>query len=92
VEFKLRCERRLGDLLRQMKDAGEMKHGGHNKKQSSPPATLLPDLGLSRKLSSRAQLIARVPEADFEAADPVTVVVTVRSRLWSRSVGAPCRK
>jgi len=62
TEFKLRCERRLGEML-----TGEIQRGGHNKKQSNTPMTLLADFGIDRNLSSRAQRIASVPEDKFEA-------------------------
>lgn len=63
TEFKLRCERRLGEML-----TNEIQQGGHNKKQSPTPLTLLSDVGIDRNLSARAQRIAAVPEAKFEAA------------------------
>src|SRR5437773_5932572 len=70
-EFKLRCERRLGEMLAAMKDAGEIGHA-HNKRCNAPTTTL-DELDLDRNLSSRAQRLASVPEDKFEAA-----IATVR--------------
>ncbi len=64
-EFKLRCERRLGEMLRGMKDGGELKTGAAAHKCRE--ATTLTDYGISRDISSRAQKIASVPEEEFEA-------------------------
>ena len=61
TEFKLRCERRLGEMLVGMKKAGEMSRG-QPKKKCPTPMTLLKDLKIDRNLSSRAQRIASIPE------------------------------
>ena len=73
AEIRIRAERRLGEML-----AGEKAEGGLR-----PAATLkqgpvvvtndhgkkptLADAGISKDLSSRAQKLAAVPEAEFEA-------------------------
>ncbi len=62
TKFKLRCERRLGEMLAQ-----EIQRGDLNKKQSNTPMTLLSDLGIDRNHSSRAQRIASIPEEKFES-------------------------
>lgn len=69
MEFKLRCERRLGEML------GEMdKHrGGRPKKTGNRGVTSFEplkysDIGVDKRLASRAQPIASVPEKKFEAA------------------------
>jgi phage N-6-adenine-methyltransferase len=71
TEFKLRCERRLGEMLSVMKGTGEIGHA-HNKRCSGPMTTLS-EMDIDRNLSSRAQKIAAVPEEQFEAA-----IATVR--------------
>ena len=66
TEFKLRCERRLGEMLSAAKLRGDIDKGGHPVKTARQGSTLS-DLGLSRDLSSRAQRLGAVPEAEFEA-------------------------
>lgn len=65
TEFKLRCERRLGELLGLMKARGEIVEG-QPKRTVGPPRQYLKDVSISRDLSARAQRIAAVPEAHFE--------------------------
>jgi phage N-6-adenine-methyltransferase len=62
TEFKLRCERRLGEML-----SREVQHGGQNKRNATPRNSLS-GLGIEPHLSARAQRIASVPEEKFEAA------------------------
>lgn len=74
TEFKLRCERRLGEMLNGMKESGEITHA--HKGENSPNGairTKLSDLNIDYNLSARAQRIASVPEERFEAA-----IVTAR--------------
>ena len=70
--IRFRAERRLGEMLTLQKQAGELHSGGRPKKtgpESGPVSKAkLSDAGISKNLSSRAQKIAAVPEAQFEAA------------------------
>lgn len=69
AEFKLRTERRLGDLLKQMAENGEREtRGGDRKSKQSPDAStlMLNDIGVSKNQSSRWQTMAEVPEEQFE--------------------------
>jgi hypothetical protein len=64
TESRLRCDRRLGQLL-----ADTERHRGGNPNLSRPrrvdPPTL-EEQGLTRSVSSRCQMIASVPDKDFE--------------------------
>jgi len=63
TEFKLRCERRLGEMLRPV-----VRQGQHGRESRGASTFTLTELGLTKDLSSRAQKIAAVPEEKFEAA------------------------
>lgn len=64
AEIKLRCERRIGDML---KDAPK-QHGARPSDTESQDVTppTLEELGISGMQSSRWQTIANLPEAEFE--------------------------
>lgn len=64
--LQLRAERRLGQMLRALQEAGLIAVGRPPKGEDSPRATL-EDIGLSYKLSSKAQKSADLTEAEFEA-------------------------
>lgn len=76
-EIRIRAERRLGEMLTQQKAGGGMSKGAagagvnqHTSKEvrsSVATAPKLADAGISKDLSSRAQKLAAVPEAEFEA-------------------------
>ncbi len=65
MELKLRCERRIGELLIEMKERGEIGVG-QPQKNSTTPVTILSDLHIDRRMSSRSQKIAQIPEDIFE--------------------------
>jgi len=90
AEIVARAERKLGILLRKVKDAGQLSQGGRpaNSNLTEPetgaegepvfdgtamggvadkPFTLA-EIGVDKKLSSRAQKLAALPEDDFESA------------------------
>lgn len=79
AEIRIRAERRLGEMLNEQKADGGLNRGARvagNKAgagQSSPAVVIddrrpkLADAGISKDLSSRAQKLAAVPEAEFEA-------------------------
>lgn len=76
----VRAERRLGEILRMIKAAGELSSGGRPSNSNlSEPETgtgegpvfdattfTLADLGISKNLSSRAQQLADLDEDEFE--------------------------
>lgn len=71
--MKLRAERRLGEVLEQMPKATGAAAGG---KKDGPRGTYLEprgsaptlsELGIDKKLSSRAQRLAAIPEEEFES-------------------------
>ena len=73
AEIRMRAERRLGQMLADQKAAGGMNRGQlkqgpalvNNEDGKASPT--LSDVGISYDLSSRAQKMAAVPEAEFEA-------------------------
>jgi N6-adenosine-specific RNA methylase IME4 len=70
ITLRLRAERRIGELLREMKKRGERDSGKGNrnptlKSQAATPK--LSDLGVTRVQSSRWQRLADIDAADFEA-------------------------
>lgn len=66
MTFQLRCERRLGELLKAAKEAGELKTGSgrRGKPGADAPATLQ-EIGVGKKLSSKAQKAAALSDDDF---------------------------
>lgn len=77
AEIRIRAERRLGEMLLEQKAEGGLSRGaaGSGVNQHTPAevrssvttAPKLSDAGISKDLSSRAQKLAAVPEAAFEA-------------------------
>lgn len=79
-EIRIRAERRLGEMLTAQKQGGGLAAGTRGQlagksgdglavvaKDRQKPAPKLADAGISKDLSSRAQKLAAVPEAEFEA-------------------------
>src|SRR5437867_975154 len=77
AEIRLRAERRLGELLREQKATVGFNRGaaaGGRKESSRGPyveprdtsATLV-DIGIDKKLSSRAQKLAAIPDEGFQS-------------------------
>jgi hypothetical protein len=64
AELKIRAERRMGELLAEMPE----RRGQHKKFQGATSwgAPTLEHLGVEKTLSHRVQMIASVPEDDFE--------------------------
>jgi hypothetical protein len=71
--LQLRAERRLGQMLRALQDAGLIAVGRPPKAtaEETPRATL-EDIGLTYKLSSKAQKCADLSDAEFEAITQAT--------------------
>lgn len=82
AEIRIRAERRLGEMIAAQKADGGLSKGvrlagakaGANDGSSAvvtndhrPTAPKLSDAGISKDLSSRAQKLAAVPEAEFES-------------------------
>ena len=73
AEIRIRAERRLGELIRAQKATEGLNTGAagvgpiavvtHDRNQSPT----LADMGVSKDLSSRSQLLAAVPEEEFES-------------------------
>ena len=73
AEIKIRAEYRAGQLLREMQERGERDEGkggnrGNQHVARSHDATVptLTDLGLNKTQSSRWQLLATIPESEFD--------------------------
>lgn len=79
-EIRIRAERRLGEMLTAQKQGGGLASGTRGQlagksgdglavvcDDRQKPAPKLADAGISKDLSSRAQKLAAVPEAEFEA-------------------------
>lgn len=77
AEIRIRSERRLGEMLSEQKAEGGLSKGaagmvGNQRTGKVVPSfvtrvPLLADAGISYDLSSRAQKLAAVPQAEFEA-------------------------
>jgi hypothetical protein len=77
AEIRIRAERRLGEMISAQKENGGLSKGAagsgvnqHSSKEvrsSVVTAPTLSDVGISKNLSSRAQKLAAVPAAEFEA-------------------------
>jgi hypothetical protein len=70
AEIRMRAERRLGELITVQKETVGLNQGGRPTKTGSneEPVSVptLADAGIDKKLSSTAQKLAAVPEAQFE--------------------------
>jgi N6-adenosine-specific RNA methylase IME4 len=83
-EIHLRAERQLGILLAKAKEAGQIAEGRPRKPAENCtdteqfPRVTLADAGIDRKLSSKAQKAASLPEEAFES-----IVERVRDRITS---------
>ena len=61
TEFKLRCERRLGEMILAMKERGEISEGRNSR---TPTRVKIAEMDFSYDISSRAQRIASVSERE----------------------------
>lgn len=66
MEIRIRAERRAGQLLKEMKDAGQRQKPGDTRPDSNPELPSLADMGISKKQSSDWQKMAEIPEEEFE--------------------------
>jgi hypothetical protein len=66
TEIRLRAERKVGELLKQMAERGERARGGGDIADKSSPRRTLSDLGVSKKQSHQWQKIAALDESAFE--------------------------
>lgn len=73
AEIRMRAERRLGQMLTEQKQQGGLNKGQLKQgpalvsNEDGKQVPTLADVGISYDLSSRAQKMAAVPEAEFEA-------------------------
>lgn len=68
AEIRIRSERRGGQILSDMdlNPGGQAEHKSYLSRQSTGKIPKLSDLGISRNQSSRWQVIASIPEEEFE--------------------------
>lgn len=67
AEIRIRAERKAGELLKEMAEAGaRAEKGGDQRSLESSSSVRLDDLGIDKHESSRWQKVAAVPEAEFE--------------------------
>lgn len=74
AEIRIRAERRMGEMLKDQREAGLMNKGGGDKKSedyhrshgATSDLATLEEVGISKSMSSRAQQIAAIPEKEFE--------------------------
>jgi hypothetical protein len=64
TEIRLRAERRAGELLKNMAQAGE--RAVRKNMKSQPATSKLSDLNINKSQSSRWQKLADIPDDDFE--------------------------
>jgi len=72
-EIRIRAERRLGEMIRTQKEGRGLNQGaqgsvvtGTTRVPVKDDRPTLADVGIDKKLSSRSQAIASIPEEDFE--------------------------
>jgi|SRR5262245_13570546 len=66
-EIQLRAERKAGQLLREMRERGELAgHGGRRRSRSSPSILNLDDLGVSADESANWGRLADLTDAEFQ--------------------------
>jgi hypothetical protein len=73
AEYIVRAERKLGEMLKAAKAAGQITKAHNPKKKPKhdvPDENIIPftleEAGIDRKLSSRAQKVAAIPKKEFE--------------------------
>lgn len=70
--IRIRAERKLGEMLIAQKETHGLRKAGRPKKESVPPRNQfiqppsLSEMGISKKLSSRSQKLASIPDDEFE--------------------------
>jgi len=86
TDIKLRAERRVGELLREMAERGERagQGQGNGKGRTALPLPTLDVLGVSKTQSSRWQELAEMPAQEFE---DYTERETERQRSFVTGVG-----
>jgi site-specific DNA-methyltransferase (adenine-specific) len=85
--IKVRCERRIGQLLAEMAEKGQRKGRGRPNAKTSDDLTFsrtLSDLGFNRQDAHHCMAIAAVPDVEFERI--VTLAVRDNRELTSREL------
>ena len=92
--IRIRAERRIGELLREMRESGERDAGkGGDRKSRSVETTVKPktlsDLGVSKDQSSKFQQLAAIPQESFERAIVPTAHVPTTEGVIAAAVTVP---
>ncbi len=72
-EIRIRAERRMGEMLRDQEMQKPRQYQQASRRERLAPT--LKEVGITYSMSSRAQKIASVPEAEFEAVIIVSQIV-----------------
>jgi hypothetical protein len=85
VEIRVRAERRIGEMLREMAESGARQSGKvpPNRQSSDTTVQSLADLGISKDHASQWQTLASIPEKDFEQWIPA---LQAEDRLSTRAM------
>ena len=68
TEIKLRAERRMGQLLIDLKETGQRaQQGGDRKSNPADRGLKLEDIGITSQRASESVQLADIPEKEFEA-------------------------
>lgn len=78
IECQMWVERRLGEMLAQLKEAGHLREGRPQKIPEGVPPATLKEIDVDRALSMKAQRAASIPEDEFRGA-----VEEMRQRIAS---------
>lgn len=66
IEAVARADRRMGEVLMQAKETGEISHGGDRKSRLEEQTLKLQDIGINKFQSHVTQQLAKLPEQVFE--------------------------
>jgi N6-adenosine-specific RNA methylase IME4 len=100
TEVRLRAERRLGEIMEEMREAGELAVGTRGQLvgpgiigggADAPPIPTLADQGIDKSLAKRARVAAAMLEKEFEKKIAKTVAVAVASTEGTKEVIAAAR-
>ena len=96
AELRIRAERKLGLLLRNAKETGQISKGGRPRKighGDRPVLITLEQAGITKDLSSRSQKVAAVSDDDFEnvVIPGVRERITARNGMVSLNLSTSCR-
>jgi hypothetical protein len=81
IEIRRRAERRIGELMEEMREKDELKVGGYRpKSDGASRAPSLASQGIDKHLAQRARKMARMTDSDFERG-----IRKIKDKISSRS-------